>query len=175
MKHYQLSVLIIVFSLLVFACDESQSAEQEQIRLADSIQRADSLAVAIFLNHANDSAHRCDSIRALPCPELADFIRLNEKAIALLAKPISSEALSAEYTMITDSIAIVEHKLMQEGDNFEKLPEYCRKRYLALSLIYSKDITNAVMAQMGAAGKLAKDPNLDRKTDSLAWQMEFGK
>lgn len=71
MRKFFAPLFIAAIAFLSFQCGSSQEQEAQQLmkQLTDSIRQADAIAE----KHTNDSVHRADSIRSLPCPELAEY------------------------------------------------------------------------------------------------------
>ena len=170
MRKFFAPLFIAAIAIVSFQCGPSQEQEAQQLvkQLTDSIMKAE----AIAQQHTNDSVHRADSIRSLPCPELAEYIRLSDRGIAMMKTATTDEDIK-RVNKTMDSITAVEKKLT---GHLDKMEPHCRRRYLALSLIYTRDLTNGLMDLMGPVGQIAHPKNEaeDRHTDSLAKAIEFG-
>jgi hypothetical protein len=164
------SLLFISFILLFsFGCgpsDEEIARKQLEDHLIDSTRKADSLAQKII----TDSIARIDSIRNFSCPELEKFIDLNNRTIALLRS--GDENKVEKFDKMADSIAKMHTELFEK--KFTSLDPICRKRLMAQDLIFTRDMTNAVINMSGPVARIIRSEVEDAKVDSMARAIEFG-
>lgn len=109
MRKFFAPLFIAAIAFLSFQCGssrEQQEADRRLQKLTDSITQAD----AIAQRHTNDSVHRADSIRSLPCPELAEYIRLSDRGIAMMKTATTDDDIK-RVNKTMDSITAVEKKL----------------------------------------------------------------
>lgn len=118
----------------------------------------------------NDSLARIDSIRNFSCPELEKFIDLNNRAIALLKS--NDEHKTEKFDKMSDSISVMHKELFEK--KFTSLDPVCRKRLMAQDLIFTRDMTNAVIDMSGPVTSIIRSEKKDAEIDSMARAIEFG-
>lgn len=158
--------IFILFSSGCGPSDEEIARQQLEDHIADSIHVADSLAQ----KHITDSLARIDSIRNFSCPDLEKFHDLNKRTIALLKS--GDDHITEKFDKMGDSIAILHKELFEK--KFTSLDPICRKRLMAMDLIFTRDMTNAVINMSGPIARIIRSEIEDAKVDSMARAIEFG-
>lgn len=164
-----LSFFISCIFLLAFGCGPSAeeiARQQLEDHLIDSTRKADSLAQKII----TDSLARIDSIRKFSCPDLEKFIDLNNRTIALLKS--NDDNKTEKFDKMSDSIAVMHKELFEK--KFTSLDPICRKRLMAQDLIFTRDMTNAVIDMSGPVARIIRSEQKDAEVDSMARAIEFG-
>lgn len=160
-------ITISLFTISLSSCGPSE-AEMAEARYHDSIDSA----YFAEEQRISDSIERVDSIRNFRCPELELYQQMNERAIAILEEPGQVEHRADRYGVIADSIGVFFTDFMK--NRFTSLDPICRKRILALSLMYTQRHTSAVNDLDPVARRLFPHEAEDRRTDSMANAIMFG-
>lgn len=162
-----------LFSLLIFSflcsCGPTQEmleVQQEQ-RTADSL---DSVSVAMEKFKA-DSIRKDDSISKLPCPDLDEYVRLNERELSIIRNMNDANEKSQMkiFDRVSDSISaeqknIAEHKI-------STMEKHCVNRFMALMIYYTKEMTNASV-EGTPYEKLMPQDQLNKRADSIMNMLE---
>lgn len=160
------SILILLIAFLV-SCGPSE-AEQAETRYHDSIDSA----YFAEQTRIEDSIKRVDSIENFSCPEVDVYIHMSERAIAILEEPGHVPGRADRYGKVADSTGIYFNELIQQ--KFTSMDPICRKRLMAMSLVYLNRQANAVNDLDPVTRQLFQHTAKDLRTDSLAKAIQFG-
>lgn len=161
----QIPVFLIPVSLSSCGPSQQEIAEKKYYDSIDSV-------FTVEQKHISDSIRRIDSIRNFPCPQIQPYIDMSERAIAILEAPGTVPNRAERYGAAGDSAAQFFAAFMKDG--FADIDPICRKRLMALSMVYLQRQTSAINDLDPVARQLFPHEEEDRRTDSIAWNMQFG-